>query len=43
MNLVIMGVQGSGKGTQSKTLSEHLKVPHISVGDLFRGHVGHGT
>jgi len=43
MNIVMMGVQGSGKGTQSKMLSEHLKLPHISVGDLFRHNIAQGT
>ncbi|OPX22360.1 MAG: hypothetical protein B1H04_05100 [Planctomycetales bacterium 4484_123] len=43
MNIVMMGVQGSGKGTQSKLLAERLKLPHISTGDLFREHVAEGT
>ena len=29
---VIMGVQGSGKGTQAKMLAEDLDLVHISVG-----------
>ncbi|GID92965.1 adenylate kinase family protein [Amorphoplanes digitatis] len=36
---VIMGVQGSGKGTQSTMLCADLDLVHISVGDLFRWHV----
>lgn len=32
-----MGIQGSGKGTQAKIISEKLEIPHISTGDLFRG------
>lgn len=36
---VIMGVQGSGKGTQSKLLAGDLDLVHISVGDIFRWHV----
>ncbi len=43
MNIVMMGVQGSGKGTQSKMLSDCLNLPHISVGDLFRHHIAQGT
>ena len=43
MNIVMMGVQGSGKGTQSKLLAERLKLPHISTGDLFREHAAAGT
>ena len=39
---VIMGVQGSGKGTQSQLLAADLGIVHISVGDIFqigRAHV----
>lgn len=36
---VIMGVQGSGKGTQAKLLAERFDLVHISVGDIFRWHV----
>ena len=36
---VIMGVQGSGKGTQAKLLCERYGLVHISVGDIFRGHI----
>jgi adenylate kinase len=40
---VIMGVQGSGKGTQSELLCGDLDMVHISVGDLFRWHVQNHT
>ena len=40
---VIMGVQGSGKGTQAKLLAEALDLVHISVGDVFRWQVQHHT
>ncbi|MEV0345928.1 nucleoside monophosphate kinase [Nonomuraea sp. NPDC050680] len=36
---VILGVQGSGKGTQSTLLATDLDLVHISVGDIFRWHV----
>jgi adenylate kinase len=36
---VIMGVQGSGKGTQARLLSEQYDLVHISVGDIFRWNV----
>lgn len=36
---VIMGVQGSGKGTQAKLLSERYDLVHLSVGDIFRWNV----
>ncbi len=40
---VIMGVQGSGKGTQAKLLADEFDLVHISVGDIFRWHVQHHT
>jgi adenylate kinase len=40
---VIMGVQGSGKGTQSELLCADLDLVHISVGDIFRWNVQHHT
>jgi adenylate kinase len=40
---IIMGVQGSGKGTQAKLLAERLDLEHISVGDIFRWSVQHHT
>jgi len=40
---VIMGVQGSGKGTQAGLLAGDLDLEHISVGDIFRWHVQHHT
>jgi adenylate kinase len=40
---IVMGVQGSGKGTQAKLLAEALDLEHISVGDIFRWNVEHHT
>jgi adenylate kinase len=40
---VIMGVQGSGKGTQAKLLAAELDLVHIGVGDIFRWNVEHHT
>ncbi len=40
---IIMGIQGSGKGTQAKLLAEDLELEHISVGDIFRWNVQHHT
>lgn len=36
---IIMGPQGSGKGTQAKLLADDLKLVHISVGDIFRWNI----
>ncbi len=44
MNKYIMiGPQGSGKGTQSKLLAEEFGFVHISIGAIFRWHVSHHT
>jgi adenylate kinase len=40
---VIMGVQGSGKGTQALRLCGAYGLEHISVGDIFRWNVQHHT
>lgn len=36
LRVVMLGRQGSGKGTQGVQLSKLLVVPHISVGDVLR-------
>ncbi|MFV0320395.1 MAG: adenylate kinase [Microbacterium sp.] len=41
--LVIVGPQGSGKGTQGVRIAEALGIPAISTGDLFRAAVKDGT
>ena len=40
---VIMGVQGSGKGTQATRMAAEFTIEHISVGDIFRWNVQHHT
>jgi adenylate kinase len=40
---VIMGVQGSGKGTQAQLLAKDLGLVHIGVGDIFRWNVRNHT
>ncbi|GAB4326155.1 MAG: adenylate kinase [Phototrophicales bacterium] len=34
--LIIMGVQGAGKGTQAAFIQKTFNIPHVSTGDLFR-------
>lgn len=40
---IIMGVQGSGKGTQAKLLVKELDLVHVSVGDIFRWNIQNHT
>jgi adenylate kinase len=34
--IVLMGIQGAGKGTQAAKLAKELAIPAVSSGDLFR-------
>ncbi|MCL4434722.1 MAG: adenylate kinase [Actinobacteria bacterium] len=43
MRLVVLGKQGSGKGTQCVLLSRYFAVPHISTGDMLRAAVKAST
>ncbi|MGB0919326.1 MAG: adenylate kinase family protein [Holosporaceae bacterium] len=36
MRIVLLGLPGSGKGTQARLLSRALKVPFLGAGDLLR-------
>ncbi len=36
---LIFGPPAAGKGTQAASFKEHLGVPHISTGDMFRAHL----
>jgi adenylate kinase len=43
MRLVILGLPGSGKGTQGVKISEEFGIPQISTGDILRQAVKEGT
>jgi len=43
LRVVMLGRQGSGKGTQGMQLARLLVVPHISVGDVLRDAVRSGS
>ncbi|MBN9376127.1 MAG: adenylate kinase [Cellulomonas sp.] len=43
VRLVLFGPPGAGKGTQAARLSERLRVPAISTGDIFRANIAGGT
>lgn len=42
MNLLVLGPQGSGKGTQAKLIAAERGVPHVSTGDMFRAAIAAG-
>lgn len=41
--MIIVGPQGSGKGTQAKKICEKLEIQHISTGDIFRENIKNET
>ncbi len=43
LNLVVLGKQGAGKGTQSQGLCDRYGLAHISTGDILRAAVAAGT
>jgi adenylate kinase len=43
MVLILLGAPGSGKGTQAAKISEKLKVPVISTGDILRSAIREQT
>jgi len=43
MNIIMMGAQGTGKGTVAGLLKNELNLPHISTGEIFRKNIQEGT
>jgi adenylate kinase len=43
VNIILIGAQGSGKGTQAERLAQNLGIHHVSSGDLFRKASDEGT
>jgi adenylate kinase len=43
MRILILGPQGSGKGTQAKRIAEVYGMPHVATGDILRAAVSDGS
>jgi adenylate kinase len=43
MRILILGPQGSGKGTQAKRISAAYDAPHVATGDILRAAVSDGS
>jgi adenylate kinase len=43
LNLLVLGPQGAGKGTQAKRIGVDYAIPHISTGDMFRAAIAAQT
>jgi adenylate kinase len=43
MNILVLGPQGSGKGTQAQRIQAMYGVPHIATGDMIREQMELGT
>lgn len=39
MNIILIGAQGSGKGTQAQRLAQALGIRHVASGDIFRDEI----
>ena len=43
MNIIMLGAQGTGKGTVASLISEQIGLPQISTGDIFRKNISEKT
>ena len=43
LNVLILGPQGSGKGTQAARIAAEYGVPHVATGEMFRAAIAAGT
>ena len=43
LNILLLGPQGAGKGTQAQRVSEAYGIPHIATGDILRAAMAEGT
>ena len=43
LNVLLLGPQGAGKGTQARRISEEYGIPHIASGEILREEMNAGT
>jgi adenylate kinase len=43
LNILLLGPQGAGKGTQAKRISDEYGIPHIASGEILRAEMDAGT
>jgi adenylate kinase len=43
VNLLVLGPQGSGKGTQATRIAAEHGIPHVSTGEMFRAAIAEGS
>jgi adenylate kinase len=43
LNVLLLGPQGSGKGTQANRISEEYGIPHVASGEILRTEMAAGT
>jgi adenylate kinase len=43
LNVLLLGPQGAGKGTQAKRISQEYEIPHIASGEILRAEMHAGT
>jgi adenylate kinase len=43
LNVLLLGPQGAGKGTQAKRISAEYEIPHVASGEILRAEMQAGT
>ena len=43
LNVLLLGPQGAGKGTQGKLVAAEHGIPHVATGDMLRAAIADGS
>jgi adenylate kinase len=43
LNILLLGLQGAGKGTQAKLIATDYGLPHVATGDMLRAAIANDT